>query len=155
MKEITIQIPDDCELVKEGDAYKIRELSYPRSWEEYCKMYSNIKSEYYINFNSQLIITSEGKYRNHTNDRNLLSSKEEAEAFLALIQLRRLREAWIKHFKSNWITNNCCRIAVTKDDNICVIETDLNSSLSFPNIGIAEHFLTTFKDLLEKAKILL
>ena len=34
MKEITIQILDNCELVKEDDVYKIKELSYPKTWEE-------------------------------------------------------------------------------------------------------------------------
>ena len=96
--EVKIQIPDNCELVKEGDVYKIKEFSYPKTWEEYCKMYPNVKNEYYINFNSQPTITS-GESRQFICDKNLLSSKEEAEAFLALMQLRQLRKAWVGDWK--------------------------------------------------------
>jgi hypothetical protein len=53
--EIKIQIPDNCELVKDENTY--------------------------------IVVDSI--------DRNLCSSREEAEAFLALMQLRQLRKAWV------------------------------------------------------------
>ena len=154
MKEITIQIPNNCELVKEGDVYKIKELSYPKTWEEYCNMYPDVVDEYYISSYSSIMRVNKS-YRSYVNDRKLLSTREEAKAFLALMQLRRLREAYIKYFNYDYITKHCCRIAATKDGNLYIVETDLSSPLSFPNIGIAEIFLTNFKDLLETAKMLL
>ena len=34
MKEVKIQIPDNCELIKDGDNYVVREKQNPpRSWE--------------------------------------------------------------------------------------------------------------------------
>lgn len=156
MKEITIQIPNNCELVKEGDAYKIREISLPKSWEKYCKMYPNMKGEYYINFNSQITIVCDDSSRNYTHDKNLLSSKEEAEAFLALMQLRRLREAWIGDWNYEISSQNYIpSIVCVKESGIIITESIHNHVLSFPTKEMAEDFLSCFKDLCETAKILL
>lgn len=159
MKEITIQIPDNCELIKDGDTYIVKDKNdKPRSWEEYCKMYPNMKGEYYINFNSQLTIVCDDSSRNYTHDKNLLSSKEEAEAILALIQLRQLRKVWV----GDWKQPNSHSI-------IYVIKYDLDTNkvrlasgnfwgsctLSFPDDKMAEDFLNCFKDLCETAKMLL
>ena len=32
--EVKIQIPDNCELIKSGDTYIVKEKDKPRSWEE-------------------------------------------------------------------------------------------------------------------------
>ena len=38
MKEVTITIPDNCDLVKEGNTYVIKEkVTKPQSWEEFCE----------------------------------------------------------------------------------------------------------------------
>ena len=152
--EVKIQIPDNCELVKEGDVYKIKEFSYPKTWEEYCKMYPNVKNEYYINFNSQPTITS-GESRQFICDKNLLSSKEEAEAFLAFIQLRRLREAWVKDFTFNWEGFNYHVINRNIQGKLRISLVTSPTALCFPSRQMAEDFFSCFKDLLETAKILL
>ena len=56
MKEVKIQIPDNCELIKDGDTYIVREKKQipPRSWEEFCKRYPIQKGEAYINLESQV-----------------------------------------------------------------------------------------------------
>lgn len=154
MKEITIQIPDNCELVKEGDVYKIKELSYPKTWEEYCDMYPDVKDEYYVNGNSILIKVSR-QYRHPMSDRSLLSSKEEAEAFLALIQLRRLREAWVKAYIFDWKKYNYPTIERDMYGNLRVSFISHPNGLFFSTWEMAEEFLFCFKDLLETAKILL
>ena len=154
MKEITIQIPNNCELVKEGDVYKIKELSYPKTWEEYCDMYPNVKEEYYINGCSTLMKVSR-QYRQPMTDRSLLSSKEEAEAFLALIQLRRLREAWVKDFKFNWEELNYPVIKRNIQGKLQISRVTSPMPLCFPSRQMAEEFLTCFRDLCETAKILL
>lgn len=35
MKTVTIEIPDDSELIKEGNIYKICRV-IPKTWEEFC-----------------------------------------------------------------------------------------------------------------------
>ena len=38
--EVKIQIPDNCELIKDGDTYIVKEKNdKPRSWEEFCRKY--------------------------------------------------------------------------------------------------------------------
>ena len=84
--------------------------------------------------------------------------KEEAEAFLALMQLRQLRKAWI----CDWEQPNSHSI-------VYVIKYDLDTNkvrlasgnfwgsctLSFPILEMAKEFLNCFRDLCETAKILL
>lgn len=93
--EVKIQIPDNCELIKDGDTYivKGKKNDKPRTWKEFCENYPVRVNECYIN--------STGKY--HTTfgncdtriQKNWCTSKQEAEAFLALMQLRQLRKAWV------------------------------------------------------------
>ena len=39
--EVKINIPDNCELVKEGNTYIVKEKqkTFPKSWEEFCENY--------------------------------------------------------------------------------------------------------------------
>lgn len=158
MKKIEIEIPDDCILVQDGDKYIIKkEILKPRSWEEFCKRYPVKDTEYYIDSNS--IIHNCGNHsRNKILYKNMCTSKQEAEAFLALMQLRQLRKAWI----GDWIQpgSNSQIGFITYSFNRRKLVTDYgytwrNSVLSFPNREMAQEFLDCFKDLCETAKILL
>lgn len=152
--EVKIQIPDNCELIKDGNTYIVREKKQtpPKSWEEFCKRYPVKIGEAYINSCGELLsarINSSSR-----EDKNWCASKEEAEAFLALMQLRQLRKAWVGDWKisereSYAVIYACC-------DNLRVdINTTSRRSLSFPTKLMAEDFLNCFKDLCETAKILL
>lgn len=159
MKEVKIQIPDNCELVKDGDSYVVREKRQnpPRSWEEFCERYPIKKGEAYIDPNSIIDVTNYGYSRNVSESKNWCTSKEEAEAFLALMQLRQLRKAWVGDWEQ------------TPHNNIGYILYDIRTSgfkvgfglfscfitLSFPTKEMAEDFLSCFSDLCETAKILL
>lgn len=97
--EIKIQIPDNCELVKDENTYIVKEkkLDPPRSWDEFCEKFPVQIGEAFIE-SSSLIHTwdhEDAHKRVDSIDRNLCSSREEAEAFLALMQLRQLRKAWV------------------------------------------------------------
>ena len=97
MKNITLTIPDNCELVKAGNTYVIKEKdSKPKSWAEFCASNKIGLTEYHI-ANDSTIIQSvpETHSRDDISNRNVCVSKEEAEAFLALMQLRQLRKAWV------------------------------------------------------------
>lgn len=158
--EVTIKIPDNCELVKNGDTYVVREKeekdSKPKSWEEFCNKYPIKDTEYFIDKYSN-IWQSDKKERNVIDDRNICASIEEAGAFLALMQLRQLRKAWI----GDWEQNNKSRYAVIVWDfiwNKLDVSCDLFSSyrvMSFPTEEMALDFIYYFGDLLRKAKVLL
>lgn len=127
----------------------------PRSWEEFCERYPIKKGESYI-------ATSSNIYSAHYDckerySKNWCVLKEEAEAFLALMQLRQLRKAWIGDWEQ------------TPHNDIGYILYDIGTSefkvglggfscfitLSFPTKEMAEDFFSCFKDLCETAKILL
>lgn len=92
MKTVTIEIPDDSELIKEGNIYKICQV-IPKTWEEFCNR-TPIRREYFIGYDSKINLR-ENKGRAFCGDRNLYASEVEAEATLALTQLIRLRKAWV------------------------------------------------------------
>lgn len=158
--EVKIQIPDNCELVKNGDTYVVREKeekdSKPKSWEEFCEKYPTEHEEYYIDGLSE--IDSFKKFtRNTVNDKNLCVSKEEAEAFLALMQLRQLRKAWIGDWECPKDGGHAV-IKWSRDSNkieYCYGCFTFYSVMSFPSSEMALDFMYYFGDLLEKAKVLL
>lgn len=156
--EVKIQIPDNCELIKDGNTYIVKEKKQtpPKSWEEFCKNYPITSKEYFIDDDSY-IYQCNSCPRKEDKDKNVYTSEEEAEAFLALAQLRRLRKEWV----GNWdfetsAKKYACNIVYVKNKGI-VIENTLNVShpMNFPDTQMAEDFLNCFKDLCETAKILL
>lgn len=125
----------------------------PKTWEEFCKR-NKIENEYYISNVSDILCTS--GFRDPNADKNICTSKQEAKAFLALMQLRQLRKAYVKDWKPDW-TDNKIKFVLYYTYNVFYIynTTYTSSVLSFPTYELAEQFLTNFKDLLEIAKPLL
>ena len=159
MNEVKIQLPDSCKLIKDGNTYIVKEKKQepPRSWEEFCKRFPLKKSEAYIDFDSTIDVTNCKCSRDVSTSKNWCTSIEEAEAFLALMQLRQLRKAWVgdwKQFKGN----SCAGIFYSVSDDKVTVSYDrfwTNITLSFPTEEMAEDFLNCFRDLCETAKILL
>lgn len=158
--EVKIQIPDNCEFIKNGDTYIVKEKKQepPKSWVEFCQNYPITEREHFISAFSVIADAEEGVLRTTKSDRNLCASKEEAEAFLALMQLRQLRKAWVGDWEqpnSNFLTA-AILYSVNKQKVIvdCGNYWALNI-LSFPTKRMAEEFLECFKDLCETAKVLL
>ena len=162
MKEVTITIPDNCELTKDGDTYIVREKKqlFPRSWEEFCKRYPISEEEYFISAASELTtprdtVRWQNTKREIRYDKNLCVSKEEAEAFLALMQLRQLRMAWI----GDWVpVKGSVYWGIYNHITIGADVTNFsiwNPALTFPTEKMADDFLSCFRDLCETAKILL
>lgn len=160
--EVKIQIPDNCELIKDGDAYIVKEKKQksPKSWEEFCEKFPIKQEECFIDYNGEILSATvlNGCYRRESEDRNLCINKEEAKAFLALIQLCQLRKAWVGDWEqpnSNFLTA-AILYSVNKQKVIvdCGNYWALNI-LSFPTKRMAEEFLECFKDLCETAKVLL
>lgn len=131
----------------------------PKTWEEFCERNPIKKGECWIEcFDGKILGIAdagiEGKRRDTQMDKNVCTSKQEAEAFLALMQLRQLRKAYVKDWEPD-LTKACFGIVSSKDginvSGLCTVYRNL----SFPTYNLAEQFLNNFKDLLEIAKPLL
>lgn len=157
--KVTIEIPDNCELVQDGEKYIVKEKKQipPRTWKEFCSM-NRIKSgEAWIEPHSGISCYDKDEIRDRKQilDRNLCTSKKEAEAFLALMQLRQLRKAWVGDWDTTDVTWYAV-IVVKKGELV----TDYggwsyNYILTFPTEEMAKDFLECFRDLCETAKMLL
>ena len=128
----------------------------PKTWKEFCERNPIKIGECTIDIYSNIQKTMEGK-RSAKEDRNYCISEEEAQAFLALMQLRQLRKAYVKDWEPNWnMPEIKYIIKVIGGHCYQIIEKDFEiSSLSFPSYKLAQQFLNNFKDLLEIAKPLL
>ena len=159
-KELKIQIPEGYEIDKENSTFeKIvfkKKDTKPRSWEEYCK---NFKGQYYyIQNNRDNIATSfiPNGYGLVSAYKNYIPSKELAEAFLAMMQLMSLRQAWIGNWEPNWKNPDIKKWCIIFECELKVSYFYSNSrALSFPTKEMAEDFMNCFRDLLEIAKPLL
>ena len=133
-------------------AYKEEELKIelPKTWEEFCENYPTKSGECFISNTSEIIpITS--RYRVPSRDKNIVPSKEVAEAHLALIQLHQLRDCYRQGWVHDW-RNNKFKYCIVRDMNgLRVGVTNLCSKfLTFQSKEIAETFLINFEDLIVK-----
>lgn len=104
------------------------------------------------------LYSSSSVARDVCTDKNICVSSEEAEAFLALMQLRQLRKAWIGDWNYGVSSNQFLyAICHTRDGSLDVISTFSLCSLplTFPTKEMAADFLNCFIDLCEVAKILI
>lgn len=139
---------------------ELQQATCVKSWKEFCKTH-NRKGEYFINQFSEAIPVVD--FCNHPRDskvdKNLLASKKDAEAILALIQLKRLRDQWWEslNWKPDYTNNKITKYTIVLIRNKIVIDYTyiLDRFLTFPTREIAEDFLKCFGDLIEKAKELI
>lgn len=154
MNTVTIEIPDNMELIQEGDIYKLSPIK-PKTWEEFCEHFP-ISKEFFIGGESRIgVVTMSGRHIDA--DRNLFKSIEDAEAVLALIQLIRLRQSWIGEWNPDnnntvyYIANN-----IKLGPVISYMEYYTHyHTLIFPSEDMASEFVRCFKDLIDKAKKLI
>lgn len=132
--------------------------SLPKTWEEWAT--KNIRKDvYYIDDFSKI------KYTTLTNSsskcKNVLNTKEECEAHLALMQLHVLRDAYRDYYqkgwKPDWTNTALVKYAITSENNNLEVGYfyRVQMFLSFPTKELAEQFLENFRDLIEKAKELI
>jgi hypothetical protein len=132
----------------------------PKTWEEFCERYPFKAQEAFINSASKPIPIGDyidRKYRIPDSDRNFCTSRQEAEAFLALMQLRQLRKVYVKDWEPDWTRKTFFNWCINFENNKLRVYpwSEISHPLSFPTAKIAEQFLNNFKDLLEIAKPLL
>lgn len=128
----------------------------PKTWEEFCERNDIASGESYITLNSMICKLATRK-RDSIANRNTCTSKQEAEAFLALMQLRQLRKAYIKDWEPDWINDADPKYCIEVNCNALLVQIWYRKyhNLSFPSRELANQFLNNFKDLLEIAKPLL
>ena len=155
--ELKIDIPEGYEIDKDNSTFerivfKKKENIRPKSWEEFCE--SSIDKEYCIDEYSDILELFKFKHRNCKTDRNVCKTKEEAEAFLALIQLKRLWHEYVDNYSGkvvdyyfiDCVSNiNGCEFIVLP--SCSVISKYL---FKFPSRELAQEFLHNFKDLFIK-----
>lgn len=133
---------------------EIKEIVLPNSWEEFCEMHpvEEDGEEYYIDVDSNTSYVYKG-VRNPEFYKNVLPSKEDAEAHLALMQLHQLRDCYRQGWLPDW-SNNC-------QEKYCIEFSNYQYKifkyliscrfLSFQSQEIAEKFFNNFKGLIETA----
>lgn len=136
--------------------YRIKpEPVLPRSWKEYCAGYTRT-NKFFIDENSCIVACTSTDHLNIYDDKNLCDSDAEAQAFLALMQLRLIRKAYIGDWKADF-TNGKPKCCICNICNSILIGTYSETShcLSFPNKELAQQFLDNFKSIIEIAKSLI
>ena len=158
-KELKIDIPEGYEIDKENSTFERivfkKKHTYPKSWEEFCENCQTTDKEYFISVGSTITPIYFGANREPSMDRNLCKTEEEAEAFLALIQLKRLWHEYVDNYPEKVEEYYCIDsffdingIEFNVYHSISSIETYL---FKFPSKELAQEFLYNFKDLFIKA----
>ena len=152
MKTLKIEIPQGYEIDKEKSTFenivfKLTKKELPKSWDE-LKWIKGFKVGEY-----NMIVNKKGATYNF--NANLFATKEQAEASIALAQLSQL----LAVYKDDEKTASSYFIKFYEDGEPYVfnmfVNQQMQSFLSFKDLGTAELFLTNFKDLILTAKPLL
>ena len=150
---IEIEVPDGKKAVWKDNKVIFEDIKpqFPKTWEEFCKQNMIKKSEYYLNPSSCILELRDYK-REVFSDRNVLPTRQAAEAHLALMQLHQLRDCYREGWEPNW-NNDCNKYIIVKNRDKYVVFGGnwTNQFLSFQDRERAEEFLTNFRELIEKA----
>ena len=149
---IEIEVPEGKKAIwKDGKVVFENILpELPETWEEFCKLYPVKSEECYIDDYS--VISKTDGSRHNIADRNILPSKEAAQAHLALMQLHQLRDCYRQGWVPDW-NNFKFKYSICHYDNEykAIQNVERNHFLSFQSMELAEKFLKNFKALIKKA----
>lgn len=130
------------------------EKKLPKTWEEFCKNYPRKKDEAYLDLGSQIFIFPQDyEYRTEDTDKNILPSKQAAEAHLALMQLHQLRDAWREGWLPDWEDGGQNKYVIAPDKGEFEIWQyhTVSRFLAFQDEKRADEFKDCFIDLIRKA----
>ena len=151
---IEIEVPDGKKAVWKDDKVVFENIKpqLPKTWEEFCKLNPTINTEYFFDNNCDLTPAGKGT-RREENDRNILPSKQAAEAHLAYIQLHQLRDVWREGWLPDWNDGRQNKYAIISfEDKYEITELNFSSRfLAFQDEKTANEFLTNFRELIEQA----
>lgn len=155
-KDVKVNVPDGYEAIwneETGEIDVVRKSVKPKSWEEYCESMNASEVFYIINPYSEIM---QQRYQFQHGSRNLIGSWKEAEAFLALMQLRMLRKSWVGEWEPDWKDRSCKYIIIVERGEFSITPTCyVSSPMSFPDLEMAKDFIKCFGELFETAKMLL
>ena len=132
--------------------YEKKEL--PKSWKKFCEDNPRKKDEAYFDLNSQIsIFLQDYEYRSEDKDKNIMPSKQAAEAHLALMQLHQLRDAWREGWLPDWKDGNQKKYVIAYDKGEFEIWQyhTVSRFLAFQDEKRADEFKNCFIDLIRKA----
>lgn len=174
MNTLEIKIPENHEIDWQESAKQEKIVfkninTKPKSWEEYLYSNNHPNKLWFVNptyTSTDGIGSTEGDLKNFDLNKSkwcmsaYLPSKELAEAFLAMMQLMSLRQAWIGDWKPDYYMNIAFNWGIEYEPNpgVFSIENHCRTNgggLTFPTKEIATNFMNCFKDLLEVAKPLI
>ena len=124
----------------------------PNTWKEWIEQNSKVADEYFIADNC-IIERINSERRTFNSDDNLLATQEDAEAIIALIKLKRLRDTYRQGWVPDWeTTDDKYSIDYYKDNLGTHTICHGFKSLTFQTSEIRDKFYDNFKDLIEQAK---
>jgi len=124
----------------------------PNSWKEWVEQNSKVADEYFIADNC-IIKRINSEIRTFNSDDNLLATQKDAEAILALIKLKRLRDTYRQGWIPNWETTGFKYSVEYYKGNLEIATIcNRNDFLAFQSEEIRDKFYVNFKDLIEQAK---
>lgn len=154
---IEIEVPEGKKAIWKDNKIVFENI-IPKTWKEFCDL-CNIKpnEEYYIDIDSTIGVyvpecnLSQCSKRVYDLDRNLLPSRNAAEAHLALMQLHQLRD----YYRQGWKPKESEIVfSITRrKNNIYKIEpfSYCGIFLSFQTNKLAQEFFYNFEDLIKQA----
>lgn len=167
-KERKITAPEGCEIEKveliDGVAvvtFKKKERKLPKSWEEFCEMFTIKNGEYFISTTSGVECVGEterfgiGEFRDKDYDKNKLPDRATAEAVLSLCQLIKLRNAYNGDWVPDWNNFHQEKYIIYFFEGSIEIDNIRCSAISplyFKSEGLCDEFLRCFRPLIEKLK---
>lgn len=158
MKEVKINIPEGYVIDEENSTFeciKFKRKELPKTWEEFCDNYPVKDGEFFVNADCRIYEYTEGQ-RNPIGDANVLPNREYAEAILALCQLIQLRDCYNEGWQPDWESRDTKYVICIEQNDIQLAERErISRILAFRTPFIREKFYINFKNIIEKAKILL
>ena len=133
---------------------KYEKKKLPKTWEEFCKNYPRKKDEAYFDMGSQICIFSQDyEYRTEDTDKDIMPSKQAAEAHLALMQLHQLRDAWREGWVPDWNDGGQKKYVIAYDKGEFEIWQyhTVSRFLAFQDEKRADEFKDCFIDLIKQA----
>jgi len=162
-KEIKINIPEGYEIDKENSSFEVIkfkkvEKELPKRWEDIdVETFSN---KFFINSDCDIKqFGNIGKFIFDQGDnilKNVVPTRELAEAILALSQLLMLRDIYNDGWTPDWKDATIKYVIFSNSDCIySVTNYNYSRTLAFKSEILRDEFLNNFKDLIEIAKPLL
>lgn len=158
MKEVKINIPEGYVIDKENSTFeciKFKRKELPKTWEEFCDNSHIKEGEFFVDALCRINEAGKGP-RDPITAANTLPNKEYAKAIIALCQLIQLRDCYNDGWQPDWESFET-KYSICIDQNRVMLTPTYKIShlLTFRTPIIREMFYMNFKDIIEKAKILL